>query len=240
MGTTAVERSTALIAPFGVSDWFPVSGVQPPQAWTAGDEGEAQCAVVDRAGRRAPITPKVDRALRTLTWRVPHEGMVEYWEFAHVERSRVSGVLAIAEDTVTPVAPWDERCQESAHLRGLVQHYRLARLITGCGLGLPGPGSGFYSWARALYRSRSGQPSYEAETVELIRTVFEQIEHPDMEELTRFIRTEWASQFGEVPTSVQAGLEEAGQLRLKLEGPIQREGRAQITRRPRSGLEFRR
>lgn len=239
MGTAAVERSTSLIAPFGRSDGFPISGVRPPLAWTAGDEGEAQCGVVNRAGHRAPITPNVDRTLRALIWRVPHEGMLEYWEFAHVERSRVSGVLAVSEGAVTPVAPWDERCQESAHLRGLVEHYRLARLITGCGLGLPGPGSRFYSWARALYR-KSGEPSYEAETVELIRTVSEQSEHPDMDELTRFIRTEWVGQFGEVPSSVQAGLEEASQLRLKFKGPIRREGRAQITRRARSSLEFRR
>ena len=238
-GTATVEPSAPTAAPFGISDSFPLSSIEAPHAWTVGIEGEAQCGVVDPSGRRTPLTPKVDRTHVTLSWRIPHEGMVEYWEFAHVERSRVSGVVAVRGDAITPVAPWDERCQASRELRGLVQHYRLHRLVTGCGLGLPGSGSSFYNWAKHQpgYARPEG-PSYEAETVELIRTVLQKVEQPDMEEVARSIRYEWVSQFGKMPKGVEEGLQEATQLTLKVDGPTRKDGRTQITRRNRPGMEF--
>lgn len=237
--TTTVERAAQTIAPFGLSESFPLSEIRPPHAWTVGTEGEAQCGVVAPTGHRTPLTPKVDQTHATLTWRIPHEGMVEYWEFAHVERPRVSGVVTVIGEMVMPVAPWDERCQDNAHLRGMVQHYRLHRLVTGCGLGLPGNGSDFYKWAMAQpgYR-KAGGPSYEAETVELIRTVLQKVDQPDTEEVTRAIRYEWASQFGEVPKGVEVGLQEATQLPLRIDGPTRKNGRTQITRRNRPGMEF--
>ena len=208
----ATPEASPTAALFGGSGLVDVAGIWPPSAWTTGEIDRAQFCLVDPEGRRTPLIPTIyrdrnerpggrgDRAI----WRVPDQGLVEYFEFAHANRQPVSGLVAIEGDAVTAVAPWSDLCSENPMILELVQHYRLYRLFTGCGLALPGEASRIYSrlMREAGYR-RPGAPDYAAETFQVLRAATDQ---GLGEHAAQVITQEWTSQFGEVPGGASEAL----------------------------------
>lgn len=253
IATPEASPTAALFGGVGLVD---VAGIWPPSAWTTGEIDRAQCCLVDPEGRRTPLTPTVykdrnerpggrgDRAI----WRVPDQGLVEYFEFAHASRPPVSGVVAVDGERVSVVAPWSDLCSEHRQLRELVHHYRLYRLFTGCGLALPGEGSAIYTWLmhEPGYR-REGTPDYAAETFEVLRAATDQ---GLGEHAAQVITQEWTSQFGEIPSGASEALSRYNGLLLQvrrqgLDEPaemakltMERHRRPAAPRKGRNGMEF--
>ncbi|MHB1525069.1 MAG: hypothetical protein ACYCZN_02100 [Candidatus Dormibacteria bacterium] len=208
----ATEEPRIASALFGYVGAFPLSMVEAPpgHAWTVGED--AQCAMLDPVtGRwtRRPVVTDGERDGCT-AWHIPDEGLLEYFQFAHRTQPHVSGVLRLSHDAEPiPLAPWSPECVASPRLRDRVEHLRLYRLLTACGLPVPGSGNEVYAVARTRWRSaKGGATDYTQETYHLLAAAAH-VDEVDPGDAVQMVEDEWVSQYGTLPKGLGALLGEA-------------------------------
>jgi len=207
----AIAEPRVAPTPFGHLGDFALAGVHmaPPLAWSVGDD--ARCSIVD-PGTARETPARLSPATRDgcTVWEIPDEGLLEYFQFAHSDRPQVSGILRLSfGDEPKPLAPWDPDCATFPRLREKVEHYRLCRLLTACGLPVPGPGNDVYvAGMRSQRRRTGGAGDYRQETYHLLRRVAE-LGGLGPDQTIDIIEDEWVSQFEALPRRLAPVLAEA-------------------------------